>query len=299
MCRYIRYSQIGRNELNCGQLGARMLASAHVIEKGMSLPSPRLGYGEKMVVSLIELVQRYKSLGFDLSALPYTNALAVLCAYREFHQLHNHDLGEVGQRIEMFGSLPDAEGGTVVFTHDEYRVMAQGDFRSCAQSRYTVRAFSGQPVPESKIMDALEIARKTPSVCNRQSWRVYWVKSKDAKQQLAELQNGHRGFGDQVDSFLVVTTALHTFFGVGERNQAFVDGGLYAMSLLYALHYMGVATCPLNWCMPATVDKKLRQGMDISQNENIVLVIALGMLPEEIRAAKSMRKTVEDTLLVR
>jgi nitroreductase len=276
-----------------------MLASAHVIEKGMSLPSPRLGYGQQMLKSLIDLSKKYESNGYDLSAFPYVNAKAVLGAYYDYHVEMKHDLGEIGQEIRELSKDASTDAGCMAFSNDDYRRLAQGDFRSCAQSRYSIRAFSREPVPESKVTEALEIARKTPSVCNRQSWHTYWVRSKDAKQYLGELQNGHRGFGDQVDSFLVITTDLHSFFGVGERNQSFVDGGLYAMSLLYALHYVGVGACPLNWCMPANVDKKLRARIDIPLNENIVLVIAIGALPEKIRAAQSVRKSVADTLLIR
>lgn len=276
-----------------------MLASAHVIEKGMSLPSPRLGYGEKMVLLLIELTQRYQAMNHDLSSLPYTNARAVLNAYREYHQEHGYDLGDIERRISEIGKGEGCDGGILRFSRDEYLYAARGDLKSCAMGRYSLRAFNPEPVPEKKITEAMEIARKTPSVCNRQSWRVYWVRSQEKKKLLAELQNGHRGFGDMVDGFLVVTTDLHTFFGIGERNQAFVDGGLYAMNLLNALHYAGVGACPLNWCMPAKVDRKLRNAIDIPPNENIVLVIAVGSLPDEVRVAKSTRKTVEDTLLVR
>lgn len=299
MVRFVRYSQIGRRNLNCSQLSAKMMATSHVIEKGMSLPSPRLGYGESMVLSLIDMVWRYRNSGLDLRALAYTNALSVLCAYKEYHESNEYDLGEIGRRIDEMDIDVTNDAGTVAYTLDAYRTAACGDFRSCAQSRHTVRAYSGDPVPEQMVLEALEIAKKTPSVCNRQSWRVYWVRSAVSKHHLAELQNGHRGFGDQVDSFLIVTTDLHTFFGIGERNQAYVDGGLYSMSLLYALHYVGIGACPLNWCMPASVDRKLKQRLEIPANENVVLIISIGVLKDEIIAARSIRKSVEDTLLIR
>ncbi len=42
---------------------------------------------------------------------------------------------------------------------------------------------------------------------------------------------------------LLINYVLTAFNGINERNQSFIDGGMYSMSL-YALHYLGA--CPLN-----------------------------------------------------
>jgi len=298
--RYFRHAHMAKANLNQKQLSSKLIASSHVIEKGMSLPSPRLGYGKKMLLSIIDCLSLYRSNNYDQSDFSYTNSVAVIKAYYEYHAKNGYDLKEIGDDIiaaTVGAEIVDA--GITTFSRTEYLRLAKGDFHDCALSRYSVRAFSGESVPENSVQNAMTVARKTPSVCNRQSWHVYWVKSENARHRLAELQNGHRGFGDQVDSFLVITTDLHSFFGIGERNQCYVDGGLYAMSLLYALHYEGIGACPLNWCMTPSIDKKLRHEVDIPSNENIIMIIAIGMVPGNVRVAKSIRKPVEKTLLFR
>ena len=280
-------------------LEAEILAAAHIIERGLSLPEPRLGYGKAKIESLIGVIRKYVSDGLSLDSLAYTNSVAVLRSYCEYHKDHGHDLGELGRKIDEIVPQQTTDAGYEVFSSDKYKALAQGDFRSCALSRYSVRAYGGEPVSEKKVVDALEISRKTPSVCNRQSWKAYWIKSEDAKARLMILQNGHTGFGYQVDSFLVVTTDLSTFIYAEERNQSFVDGGLYAMSLLYSLHYVGLGACSLNWSVSEKTDRKLKSELDIPSNENIIVVIAIGSLPDEVRVAKSCRKTVSDTLVVR
>ncbi|WP_168432879.1 nitroreductase family protein [Pontiella sulfatireligans] len=280
-------------------LGAEILASSHIIERGLSLPEPRLGYGKEKIEQLIKLVQNYVSSGFDLKALAYTNALDILKAYADFHREKNHDLGDVGGKIYELVCGKETAAGYEKIALSDWMASAKGDFKSCAMSRYSVRAYGSDPVPKEKIKEALEIARKTPSVCNRQSWKAYWIQSEDAKKRLLNLQNGHRGFGYQVDSFIIVTTDLCTFYSDLERNQSFIDGGLYTMSILYSLHYVGLGACTLNWCVRAKTDKCLKTELDIPQNENIIVVIAVGSLPDEVRAAKSVRKTVRETLVVR
>jgi nitroreductase len=90
-----------------------------------------------------------------------------------------------------------------------------------------------------------------------------------------------------------VTSDLKCFTGVTERNEAYVDGGMFAMSLLYALHHQGVGACPLNWMVPSSVDAKLRRVLPIPQNEKVIMVISVGHMPDKLRVAKSVRRPTE------
>jgi nitroreductase len=184
------------------------------------------------------------------------------------------------------------------FPRDEYQSLARRDFSALAGSRYSIRAFGSGTVSEQDVRRALEIARKTPSACNRQSWNVYWIKSPELKERLLRIQSGHRGFGEQVDSFLVITSDIQSYFGVEERHQTFVDGGLYSMSVLYALHYIGLGACPLNWCVTWRKDQAMFSALGIPKSQNIIMILAIGTLPDTVKVAKSIRKTVSDTLKV-
>jgi nitroreductase len=188
------------------------------------------------------------------------------------------------------------DAGVVQFQKQTYQNLAHGDFAALAGSRHSLRIFGDEAVKEDAVFSALEIARKTPSACNRQPWHVYWVRTPEAKNKLLEIQSGHRGFGAGADSFLIVTADIQSYFGVVERHQTFIDGGLYAMSLLYALHYAGLGACPLNWCVAFKTDMKLRNMFAIPDSENVIMIIAIGTLPQEIKAAKSLRKSVVDTV---
>jgi nitroreductase len=298
---FMMHSHSLRKKLRCRQLESKLWAQAHVIEKGMSLPKPRLGYGQAGIESLFGFCDQYLKGEFPVEGVVFVNAVQVLKSYVRFHEEHAYDVSDLKRRIDAYhvpcGEI--LEAGRIQVSLAEYRKQATSDFSALANSRHTIRSFSGEAVSEGKVRDALEIARKTPSACNRQCWRTYWVRSQEMKDRLLELQNGHRGFGDTADSFLVITADVSSFFGLMERHQSFIDGGLYAMTVLNALHYVGVGVCPLNWCVMPKKDRQLHQALQIPVSENVIMILALGGLPATIVAAKSVRKSVDETLEVR
>ena len=165
-----------------------------------------------------------------------------------------------------------------------------------ALSRYSVRDFSEEPVAPKIIDQAVVWAQKSPSVCNRQGTRVHAVKRRELICEIMELHGGTRGFTEQIDTLLVVTGDLEIFFGVGERNQAYVDAGIFSMSLLYGLHYQGVGSCSLHWCVTPSKDRELRQMVGVPDEEVIVMLIAVGSLPEKFKVAHSQRRPSVDIL---
>lgn len=91
---------------------------------------------------------------------------------------------------------------------------------------------------------------------------------------------------------------MQSFEGIHERNQCFIDGGLFAMSVLYSLHAKGLATCPLNWSADEDQDMRLRSVIDIKPAENVIMMIAVGHYPPHLNVAKSTRKNVSEIFTV-
>ena len=110
------------------------------------------------------------------------------------------------------------------------------------------------------------------------------------------LQGGNRGFAEQVDKLLVVTSELGCFLSVGERNQCWVEGGLFAMALILGLHAQGLGTCCLNWAKKPAEDVELRRLIAIPADQRVVMMIAVGHLPEKFRVTHSPRRKLEEIL---
>ena len=55
---------------------------------------------------------------------------------------------------------------------------------------------------------------------------MYTNKNQIAK--ILEVQGGNRGFGHLANRLIIITSEVGVFTGVAERNQVYIDGGMYA-----------------------------------------------------------------------
>lgn len=278
------------------QLEARIIATYHTIEKAFSLPQVRVGFGKRKAQNLINLLLRFSSKNYHISNKHYAVAISVLKKYFQFCRENNVECYDLESQFNLLDNQIDIISGSKTLKKEELFSGLKTDFKMFSESRHSVRHFSSEPVSDKIIEEAVSIARKTPSVCNRQSWKVYLIKDSNLKKHIMHLQNGNAGFGDRVDSYLAITTNIQTFFGVGERNQAYVDGGLFSMSLMYSLHSLGLGSCPLNWCVTKKTDQKLHKILNIPNYEIIIMLMAVGNYPESIDVAISNRRDLGEII---
>lgn len=301
--RFLKWSGIHHRCKTQTHLRAMITMDYHRIEKGLSLKEPRVGFGQEVIQMLLSNLDEYKEkYGIDET---FQIALNSLFTYYKF----NVDRGHKNEKIyEIITGLKDLintkestikEGGVKKVTRNSILESCQIDFRAFCQSRYSIRHFTSSEVDINLIVQAVEIAQKTPSVCNRQSSKVYVFSSDEDKRKVLSYQNGNRGFGDQVSKVLIVTSDLENFVSIGERNQCWIDGGMYAMSLVYALHSLGLGTCCLNWSVTSYFDQELKKATGIKDSESVIMMIAVGHLPEELKVAQSPRKKVDEVLFVK
>lgn len=297
--RFRKWSSAVSGENTQEKMRARLILLIHSVEKGLSLEDVRLGFGFKNINMLIDFVKKYYVLyGYDYVV---KMALDVLGAYLQYHNKQNHEVDGIQQlydecllQIKEFKSSNDT--GVISVVKDEMYRDSMIDFRAFCQSRYSVRQFTDQKVPDDLITDAVSIAQKTPSVCNRQSSKVYVISDPDKISQVIKIQSGARSFGEKVNKLIITASDLSSFVSYAERNQSWIDGGMFSMSLVYALHSKGLGTCCLNWCKDNCVDKELRRSISISETDNIVMVIAVGFPKESFVVAKSPRKKIDEIL---
>lgn len=164
-------------------------------------------------------------------------------------------------------------------------------------SRYSIRDFSDKPVKISEIEDAIEIAQKTPSVCNRQSTKVYLLSEKEDIQNALKYQNWNAWFNHKINKLLIITSDLSSFHIGTERYQNWVDWGMFSMSVVYAIHSLWIWSCCLNWSAYFYNDMKIRKVVPIKNNESIIMMIAVWNIPEKLKVAQSPRKNLKEVLI--
>jgi nitroreductase len=196
------------------------------------------------------------------------------------------------------GAGNGALGGTVEVTRREVVAAVDGVDDRFFSHRHSIRQFSGEAVAREDVEIAVRRAQRAPSVCNRQSGRVWLLERPEDIEGALEIQGGARGFAEQVDKLLVVTSDIANFQSAGERNQTWVDGGLFAMALVYALHSLGLGTCCLNWSAEHPKDRAMKRYLGMGQQESIIMLVAVGALPDRMRVAQSTRNPLDAILIV-
>lgn len=301
--RFLSWSAVGGRSVNQANLRAQITMDYHRIEKGLALREPRLGFGAQVIERLIANLHKYQAqYGLDEIGQVSINALS---AYYKFHLDRGMNYEPIQQAIATLRAASSKDGncsiqgGTLEITREQIHQVGKLDLKPFFDSRYSIRQFSSEDVDLSLIQKAVVMAQKTPSVCNRQSAKVYVFSREEDKQKVLSYQNGNRGFGEQINKVLIVTSDLQHFMTAGERNQCWVDGGMFAMSLVYALHSLGLGSCCLNWSVQHHTDRELRQVAGIPDSEVVMMMIGVGHLPEKLAVAQSPRKDLAEVLVIK
>jgi nitroreductase len=301
--RYIKFSAttgLRKKE----QMRSFLIKEYHAIEKGLALRNVKVGFGLERISELIDVFLLYiHKYGKDTIT---DITIATLKEYLDFDKQHNDALNPISLRIEevlsKYGFKQNVDcksGGTKKVVKSEILRTLNFDYGAFIKSRYSTRDFSDKPVDKDILLDALDIARFTPSVCNRQAWKVYVIDHTNPhlKSKFLNVQNGNRGFGEHISTLLVITGKLSSFFSY-ERNQIFIDGGMFAMSLVLALHSKGIGTCCLNTSYTAEKNKAFLKVTKLDEDCVPIMFIGIGNLKDEYRVAVSQRKPVEEIVSI-
>lgn len=158
--------------------------------------------------------------------------------------------------------------------------------------RHSVRHFKQEQVKFEDVKDIVRIAQICPSACNRQSTKVYYLKNSEMMRSL---------FPDPIvtkDIYnLLIVTVNKSYYSTSEVLQAWIDGGIFLESLVFAIHAKGLGAC-LFQCLKNTkkyYDVKNRIG--IPENEDIVAFIGYGYLKDTYPVISSHRKEIEEVLM--
>lgn len=268
----------------------------HIIEKGLALPAPRLGFGQPKIRDVIEKAKLYE-LAYGKDDLTASIRKTVF-AYQEFNKSNHFELPDDLQALlrSFIGSeTPDGVGGLKKVCKETASPINLAEFSNFAKSRVSVRDFASEPVSEALISASVEVAQSAPSVCNRQGWKVYCHTDKLKINEILSYQNGNAGFTDVINK-LIIVAADGKAFTKYESNQVFIDGGLFSMNLMLAIHAAGLGACPLNTCYPSFLENKVKMVASVAASDRLIMMIAVGNIKNEYNVACSARNSVDDIL---
>lgn len=273
----------------------KILIEIHTVEKGLALRTPRRLFGGAKIANVLSMTCRYPP---GAPSLPLEKTMGALQAYRSFHADVVEDrtgvMDRVDGEIQRLSQLGVAPSGGVRARPQEGAGQSGAHFLT---SRTSCRNFRDEIVAPALVAQIVALAQSAPSQCNRQSVHVHaYQGDKDLITKLLHLQAGASGFVDQVSNLFIVSSELTAWGGPNQRNQPYVDGGIFLMSLLSAAHAHGIATCPLNLAIDHARERAIRRVGSIPASERLISMVAFGIAEERSLIANSPRRPVCEVL---
>lgn len=265
---------------------------AHALEKGMAIGNVRIGFGKKKALNLISDIDRFLQLGGGESKA--SDWCSIIESYINFNEELGANMSDI---IDPFKKLVDKyniqtnseSAGLLWLNHEDVKNSESAGFREFSQKRFSVRDFGMEPVSKEKLENAFKLCERTPSACNRQSWRLHVYTEREKINKICKLQLGCKGFCEGFQGVILLCTDIRCF-AFQEINQYFVDGGIYAMNLLYALQANDIATIPLTMGHKTSHLNQIKHEMNIPANEQPILLLGYGSFKDRWKVAASKRE---------
>lgn len=288
----IRYNGSFETNNDAVKLENKIRVSAHGIEKGFSYRSPKPAFGIDKILGLLTMLEYYRTLP-EASETFFKDCLSTVKFYIDTYK-DNEKIEQIAKRYETLAESVsgciEAKDATLNINKDDVDAILNSiNYKEFVASRHSYRFYANTPVDKELLKKALEIAEHTPTACNRQAQKVYVFTGKE-KDKLLNI-GPSRGFVTEVDTAILITVDMRAYFSE-EFYQCYVDGGLYAMNLINAIHSTGLGCIPLTASMFAVNHRKeLCERFNIPENEAPIITIGIGNREDSAQVNASYRKS--------
>lgn len=282
------------------KIESEIILDYHSVEKGLLFEKMKPRFAYQRIMNLHKNLKKeiiIKNINFSQIKIGYQ----IMCSYYEIHKKLELDISDYFSEDDylFYKSVLNEKytknfSGTIDYTKDKFYQSNDNNFESFSFSRKSIRSFTGEKIPFELIKEALKLASNAPSVCNRQSSKVYLLENKHTINNVLRIQGGFGGYTENVNQLLILTVDRNYFYSVGERNQMFIDGGIFLMNLLYALHFYRIANCPANWGKIIQEEKLLTEFINLPDSEKIICMIPIGIAEDNFRVTLSQRRGIDE-----
>jgi nitroreductase len=300
--RDFRHLFLLHGERNSNHIACRfkLIKYYHRLEKALSTPGFKIGRGFRAAEDLLNCFEDIDQ-EFFTDDSQFAVARQVL---EEFLDKQDHTANYLRKRYQNIIHTPLNEtakrplkSGSIILGMSYFMKAKGASFDVLSSHRHSVRDFEARPVSRSIILEAVGLAQRTPSVCNRQGWQVVAIQKPEVLSLFRQIHKGFTRPEQYLSTLLVICFTKSAFDYPVERNQGFIDGGLFSMSLMHAFTHLGVGSCPLNANITLRSEKKFRKAIGLSDQYGIVLFMAVGHYKDETIVPVSHRDSASDKII--
>lgn len=169
------------------------------------------------------------------------------------------------------------------------------------KERRSIRKYSEREVTEDTIREILDLSRFSPSWKNTQVVRYHIIKNRDMKEKIAKNCVLSFDFNAKTivrsNALVIISVVKDTSgydkdgsFSTSQQDRwEMFDAGIATQTFCLAAHLKGVGSVILG----VFDEEKIRQYIDISENEKVTNLIAIGYPLDQPKSAPQ-RKSVEE-----
>ena len=293
-----RYFVQAVNISNEDSLEGKIIKKTHSLEKRLSFENPEPSYGKSKVFQLIHLISKYEvKVKKNNRIVDWSVSVVYQMIENYFNEEEKYLFQQKTKNIGAFDNLnlDKSKGGYYTVEKKSITDTNFTSFKDLAFSRHSIRSFVG-PVPEIYIEKAVEVALKSPSNCNLQPIRIYKINDKEKINNILQLQRGNKGFTSEIHQLIVFVVNLSNYSGFRERNQCFIDTGIFSVTFAYALHDLGYGSCMLNWASTVNEDRSINRILKLPKNHIVTLTMAIGDMPNKLKIPRSLRRKPKEII---
>ncbi|WP_120511427.1 nitroreductase family protein [Photobacterium salinisoli] len=266
----------------------------HTIEKGLSITNKKPEFGLDSIHWLQNIIINNLSES-ERNNIHVQSAVATLNKYFELNRNENNSQKFLYEEERFNKTVSKFYTGKVNGGTKSLNVASDWDnYSTFFKNRSSIREFNTDVILDDDIKKIISIAKHCPSACNRQAIKIYYSKSISQNMEILSLQNGSRTFRDNVPGIMIVCSDIRYQEGKEERNLGYIEGGIWIMSLINAMHSLGFGACALNWCVSRKADENLKELINIPKHYQISAMIAFGRPNKDQVVPYSLRKDNEE-----
>lgn len=279
---------------NVNKIGYEIILEEHSLEKGMTSKKPRY-FGINKVKNIIRCLNLYDSKNWKKD-FAYNLGLSILFEYCDYYKKQNWDNREEYTLVSNYlkDKKQEIKSGVFEINKKEINKHLNIDYNDFLSSRHSFREFEEKQIDDVDIKKAINMTLKTPTACNRQMCKIYYIKSKDVKNIIIKYSHGLTNFNNDTVNIFIITYDICSLCVPGELNQGMFNSGLVSMNFVNSLHSLGIGSCFLEYSNGKKEEEEMKKILNIPNNEKVAIVIAAGYYPEKSLIPCSTRKPIEE-----
>lgn len=285
------------------QIEYSIMLLVHSLEKGFCHDILR-PFGIDKVSELLINLKKYRGYGNNQDSTAFLMGISILNNWKNSFEKNNWNKPQIYFHVVNFlNSIDDLDQKTIdvgarKYSSDEYHKYLNFDYYDAISTRHSVRNFQDKLIKKDDLKYCVNSAILTPTACNRQMVKLYYVIDDEKRNELKKYIMGLSGFNKETVNLFIVTFDVSAFTFYGERNQGYLNAGLFSMNLVNAMHFKGIGSCFLQWGNTNNEESKIKKKLGIPEKERIAIVIGAGYYVDESLIAKSARKSINEVFTI-